>query len=784
MQYLVIRYRAVVDGLEVQEEGWVRPRVDVYVEGRVVEPTTVDDTGADVVLGYEDHDVAHDTARLRIGDQDHDLRSGVFANFLAPDPTEAAPLSLIAQPSTDQPFQSTFQTRIRPADATARAMLPIGGTPCDQNIPVNAVASKEVNNFLDPSGNLHASTKTATGFLREYETYWEPLGWAMDEWIDTLSLAPFEDTVVSTVDISSDGSAESDATTTAKDRSAGATSSEGSVKEKTGIEASSAASGRGFHAGIGTPSPGTAPLSINSLASLAQFVTGAAQVGYSSSTISGANGARGDVQREVANRIEQSASIERLQNAAALARSVGKLRESRQLRALRNLAGGSAVNLALFSVVKQWLVTTVEARTRPVLFVRVNKVDVPFEARDVFLHRDVLLAVLRDSTLDESVAECATTYVPHAGTTETHSEDGAPAEGEDWLATAQLVKVVGNAVVTDPAKGRGSHVLVRAVFRDPVTGRDDALTKIVDATERGQPVAFELEIDRPLERLVGWSFEYDNPGATWHKHAELSSVRLVAHIESASTGETKRRELAVDLPSTVAMLVDEPRRFVRSIPVYRRSTGHHEYHPADRARLLEHLNANRAYYRLAIDLQRDPATRFVELSKRLGEGPFPADMRPVGVAGVHLAFLFEGPSTSSGDAPAPITRLVSTPAGGTFMQVAEGCNHVAAATGGPGWPSVVVGENGSITWPAPVQLTAPASTSQTLPDAAPKAPETVDTGPSELLAKLETALKSIDTLNAALKEQQDAAKAATPTPADRKDPAAETPAPQTPAAGT
>ena len=126
--------------------------------------------------------------------------------------------------------------------------------------------------------------------------------------------------------------------------------------------------------------------------------------------------------------------------------------------------------------------------------------------------------------------------------------------------------------------------------------------------------------------------------------------------------------------------------------------------PKDVARILAHFEANRPYYRLLIDLSMDPVTRFARLMERRPQPPIPVDLQPVGVAGMHLAFLMEHESTSPGDDELPISTVLSTPAGGTFVEVLEGATTITPAEKTTEWPRVALLDKYSMPWPTPIEL--------------------------------------------------------------------------------
>jgi hypothetical protein len=698
---------------------------------------------------------------LRVGERDYRLEPGVLERLSAPDVGNAIPLMVVTQPASDRPSQSFFQTRIQPKDLKPIEVPLVAGNPGDDLIPTNSVATKETRNYLEPSVELRAVADWVPGLLYELDTFWEPLGWALDEWIDTISLAPYEDTMHSSADLSTDASARSGSSTVAVDQGTTRTEDEATVEEETEISTNVSAAGRGFQAGVGGTSSGNTTITIDPIASLTRAVTGAVQLGYSSNSFSSSSLGHGDLKREVSNRLEQSTNLDRLQNERAVAGAVGRLRESRRLQAMRNLAGGRALNLAVFSVTRQWLVSTVQARVRPIVFIRAQDLDVPFTPEDVFVHRAALMQALHESWVKEAVERVAKQYVPSPRSY--MSVDGSLTDDEARESNAEIMVNAfhGGFTIDDPGKGEKSVVRVRALFRNARGGDDEHFDYEVEASREGEVVEFSTNVDRPLRLLTGWSFEFINPGVRLDRHARLTSVHVELHT-SLFEGDPPPSPIQVSLPERIDLPANYARTFARSVRTDYAQAPERYYQSAEVARLLRYLNANLAHYRLAIDLQRDPASRFAELSKRPGGNNLPVDMRPVGVAGTHLAFLSDHPTTSPGDDPEPVRQLLSTPAGGTFMEVLAGHTEISVPDDKPGWPAVIIGEKASLTWPTPVQLPPVSAPQGALEDQKLPSVTKPEPGVSELIGKLAETVGSIEKLTAAVQAQSERTKAAVP----------------------
>ena len=136
------------------------------------------------------------------GEERYLLPADLVNQFAAPSPAAARPLAL---PGSRIPQPSTFSPRVSPrrVKPLADGVL-IAGTPGATEVPVNFVGERLTATYLTTDLPL-GGEDYASGHLRQFDTYWEPLGWALDEWIDTISLAPFEDTIESGINVASMG---------------------------------------------------------------------------------------------------------------------------------------------------------------------------------------------------------------------------------------------------------------------------------------------------------------------------------------------------------------------------------------------------------------------------------------------------------------------------------------------------------------------------------------------------------------------------------------------------
>jgi len=391
---------------------------------------------------------------------------------------------------------------------------------------------------------------------------------------------------------------------------------------------------RGWSAGVSGSPEGAAALA-NPLLALAQGVVGTFQVNFENATTSVRGGLDADLSRDVVNRIEQETSQQRARNNESLARVANAWRETRRLRALRNLGPGRSENLALFSVVRQWLVTTVEAPPQKIVLIKAHELDKPFAQEDLFVHRAVLAAGQLDPLLGDAVARGASAYRPAAAANE-------PAEDDPVLE-----RITGKLAVSDPAGGEGSFIRVEVVFD---TGNDDRVFEVKVAAPHEGAFPFEVAVDGPLHKLVSWRFTFVNPGWMADQRTSFTPVDVEVHAGGSSW--------RVYTPGPITLRPHDAEGYEWAFlpPAIARPPAAHGTEPAEQIQqLLVHLNANQPYYRLLIDLHTDPVTRFVRLAERHPQVPMPVDLRPIGVAGAHLAFLTGEDVTSPGDDEPPIT---------------------------------------------------------------------------------------------------------------------------------
>lgn len=730
--YLVVELDAAPD---VEDA----PMPELRIDGEVVHPESV----VDRTITYLFADGAVGTPQLRLADE------LVGPNLLRPLITrsllDAVPLRVeypFAGPNTGLPPQaSTFPTRVsyseekdvpRPGLATSPPAPP----------PINGVATMSVSTFLDSDHELRTTTDWEQGWLLEYETYCEPLGWALDEWIDTTSLAPFEDAIRSSADVHNVNRASQDAHTAAAEAANAVLAGQSAVNESTQLSTQQQLRTRQFD--LSASPAETATAAANPLAKIIQSLTGTLQVGFSASSARTSAQARGDLARVLNNQVEQATSRARSINARALADLEGTTSEDRRLSALQNLGGNRALNLASFSLARQWKVSTVEARKRRVIFVRIKDLDKPIDAEEVFVHRAILAASLLDLEMQETLKLCAAQWRP-----------ALPAKPQEATIAPDLIVRQARIRfgVANPAKGRDARVTVTGRFRNAI-GPDLEFDESRDASERHVSHEFAIQINQPLRRLSAWSVLFESEAIffrDWRAH--LSNFTIDLDLED---GDHQPSTLRVDIPSEIALDLDDRRHFRRGVPdLPRTNPGREPETDLNLTRLLTHLNANRSYYRSAIDLQRDPVARFIDFSARAPIDRMPADMRPVGVAGAHLAYLAT-PDAEPVINGASICQLVATPAFGLFQEVVQGTGTVTVEQNGKPWPSVRLRDKESIPWPPSIQVTTLSATPASLDGAAAAATEKpAEVGPGELAAKLQKLQDTVTALADKLKPKDE-----------------------------
>ena len=364
------------------------------------------------------------------------------------------------------------------------------------------------------------------------------------------------------------------------------------------------------------------------------------------------------------------------------------------------------------------------------------------------MHRAVLAGGLLDSRLADALRSAAMSGP--------ETKDDAPAADD----RVRLDRVTGKIKVDDPAEGGGSYIRVEVGFAakggEPVFFKDE----VAAPYERDSP--FEIAVDRSLDELVSWRFTFINPGFMADQRTSFTPVDLALHAKDSSW--------QVDSPGQITLEPGDKHSHVSAFtpPAIEHPPKRAEAEPAGQLQqLLRHLNANRPYYRMLIDLLTDPVTRFVRLSERHPELPMPADLRPIGVAGAHLAFLTGEEGTSPGDERPPIKRVLATPAGGTFVEVLEGRTEVEMAASPPAWPTVALAPEHTMPWPAPIELPTVENVEKEGDDEEEDAAAGAPPSEAELPGELAKIMKTLETLQSAVAALTPKA----PEPPAKEDPA-------------
>lgn len=667
----------------------------------------------------------------------------------------------LAKNAADPPTAPSSRTRLHPGRRIGVPIPPVAATPAmDQSLPANGVAERRLSNYLTATQPLTHEADGVPGLLYEIESTWESLGWAIGDWLSTESLGPDDDIVVSETAVRSDSNLRSDQQR--QDDSAEAADSSGSASVAEGLTAAGSQRGRnlGIDAGVGRKGSAGIGLKPNPILNVQTAISGAVQIGFSMAAVNADTSSKAELQRRVENAVRQSNESSQFAAAQDQAAATGSMQETRSLRASRNTNVAATSNLGRFSIVRQWLVTTQQSRARPIIFFKVRDVDVPFTPAQLAADRTALAPVLLDASLAPVLSEL--------GPVE-------PAEAETFRPPTVLVRGVQlTAKVVDAAEGRKSGIECVLQF---AAGDLNGLVANVQGTQAGDVLTAAFNTaNRPLTDLLSWRLTFKNPGITKDKHARLTNLSVELNFEVDGEVLTHKSVIAKQLdlfgnaPVTLMMNMDAMK------PPELASL---EKRAKDRSRLLEHVNSNVVQYRLAVDLQTDPETRFARMSKDTTVGSLPADFTPVGVAGVHLAFLSndtEAVKLQGTEALVPTFRqFISAPQTGTFLEAVPGSQtkRLPPVTEVKDHPRVPT-KDGAVTWPSVTLLTSLARGADLGgPGAAAAAVAAPEVGTSELLAKLSETLTALASTSEALAglvvKTKEAGGAATPdAPPDAK----------------
>lgn len=576
----------------------------------------------------------------------------------------------------------------------------------------------------------------------DYEISREPVGWAADDWIDTRVLGPYADSALadSTVETAASRS-QGEAISEIRD-DLQAQTGDTRTAEATAEQTGATVTGKAVNAGLGGTSKQSSTTSFTDpVRSLVEALTGTVQLGASWSNGTSEAEKQSAVQRVLSDRFDRDLGFRRDGSASSGVQTTGTVRDTRSLVALRNLSEKS-LNLATFSVARQWRVATVVADCRPVVLIPIDRVAVDFTPDEVFLHRLALVAELLDPELTASLDQVVASY----GSVPTASQ---PSDLEDQRV---VQRIVGKVHFSDPAKGSGSFVEIAARFSDGQV--DDWPAQQLQETSVSRTYDVSIQVDRPLRLYRGARLTFVNPGFVDDEWAVIESLHLNAVLADGSYLPLHdERELRLHVKEPV--LLPPPPVGAPSGPS---TPGPAAPDETAVTRLLAHLNQNRAYYRLAIDLRLDSATRFQKLAERVrAEVPamkaddgkpehraaraealkkvLPVAFEPLGVVAGHIAFatapdnLSEEERKAAGVGGAPSLMLTSTASSGVFCETVLGKGGVGAAASPPEPPKLPSGpKESNVTYPWPDRVV-PSDTAVTtvLSQAGPAAP---GTGPS------------------------------------------------------
>jgi hypothetical protein len=233
-------------------------------------------------------------AVLEIGSEEHGHRLGaeLIERFAALTVAEAVPLEL-ASSGFYSPQQSTFVPRIGWRDVKPLDDPVIAGTPDGAGMPMNYVGERRTATYLFTDKPL-GGDEYYFGHIRQFDTHWEPLGWALDQWIETISLAPFEDTVQSGINVASRGDREDTAGAKESDEVLQQTATTSSASEEMRTATSASSTSRGWAASVGGP-----PEAASTLAALARQLIGSYQVNFGSARTAASGELDADLRHDV-----------------------------------------------------------------------------------------------------------------------------------------------------------------------------------------------------------------------------------------------------------------------------------------------------------------------------------------------------------------------------------------------------------------------------------------------------------------------------------------------------
>jgi hypothetical protein len=221
--------------------------------------------------------------------------------------------------------------------------------------------------------------------------------------------------------------------------------------------------------------------------------------------------------------------------------------------------------------------------------------------------------------------------------------------------------------------------------------------------ESGNRSRFELPIEPRLARLIGLTMRYNNRARfSLDKNATIRWWKVDWRDSDGTIRALQEFADNITLPANQ----DVYQGIADGVPKERTTFDV----PRSVARIVAHLNAYRSYYRLVIDVARDPVARFLTLPAELANPP--TDLTPLGVAGAHLVFASdktEPVSTEKDQADEDDAVLVSTPTGATVDEVFVGVESVPRDGRRPPQISLPSAGDKGFAWPTPATPTLPAA---------------------------------------------------------------------------
>lgn len=190
---------------------------------------------------------------------------------------QQASIGQFIDPVTSLPIGDAFKGRARLSMVDQLPDPRIGGVPGPEPLPVNAVAERVRSIYLSPATDLDSSSGRVAGELLEFESVWEPLGWAVDKWLSTDALAPGSDAQIASAAFTSESALQDLAEQRARDRTSGSTDTTAESQEAAHNEGRQKATSQGFRAGLSRQASAGTAVTFDPIAALMNAVTGAVQ---------------------------------------------------------------------------------------------------------------------------------------------------------------------------------------------------------------------------------------------------------------------------------------------------------------------------------------------------------------------------------------------------------------------------------------------------------------------------------------------------------------------------